>query len=219
MATRGRFWVLRDDKDESDEELADDPLALAPPTVPVTPTLGDAILQARDLRGVAKQRADRRARHAAMEERLRWKRQEIRDARVISKPIASPSWRYAQVASDRRRDPVSPARPRTPPLNRLNQKSRWIEEIGFELYVVELCRSRRVIPPRTPCGDEMVGRRCRCNLDLPARQCGDSSDDVTIFEEIFVSIRTWAWRRVALQPSIISSLQWTHRVNASAALF
>jgi hypothetical protein len=81
-----------------------------------------------------------------MEERLRWKRQEIRDARVISKLIESPSWRYAQVASDRRRDPVSPASTAShataESIESEEQMDRGDWTIGFELYVVELCRSR-----------------------------------------------------------------------------
>ncbi|KAM0839037.1 hypothetical protein ACQ4PT_060571 [Festuca glaucescens] len=106
-ATRGRFWVLRDANDASDGEPAIDELALAAPAVP---TLGDALLCARDLRGAKKQRADKQARREEMEEHLRRRKQEYLARRAAPTQVpVMPTWRYSQVSLDRRRSSENPA--------------------------------------------------------------------------------------------------------------
>ncbi|KAM0839038.1 hypothetical protein ACQ4PT_060571 [Festuca glaucescens] len=183
-ATRGRFWVLRDANDASDGEPAIDELALAAPAVP---TLGDALLCARDLRGAKKQRADKQARREEMEEHLRRRKQEYLARRAAPTQVpVMPTWRYSQVSLDRRRSSENPAMSASVDDSDSNREGEdWFRMIRGKAIpettlnrAPESSRRRddRLAPPPTS--------------RSPVRKWGDSGDDVTIREGIFLSIRT-----------------------------
>jgi hypothetical protein len=79
--SQGRFWAIRglDDEGSSDDEAAVD-------GVPPAPTIGDALLQAKDLRGSRRKRKDKQARYVTLEERLKRCRELLQPA-----PPASPA--------------------------------------------------------------------------------------------------------------------------------